>query len=404
MKKSISYFFFFVFLLLFVGILVAVSQLSQSQTAQSRADLTAAAKNCNISRQEVNLDSEEKKFIGLLNKYRKQNKLKTVKQDDALTKAAAWMSSDMATNDYFDHIDSLRRTASERLSDCGHAQDAGAKENIANAYETADEVMKTWQKSKEHDRAMKNDAIKYIGVARHYEKNSQFGWYWTLDMGTKGKGNKKDSGNDNSDEVTPTPKNQGKDGDKKGGKGNKKDDTTKEPTATATVMPTPIPSGTRLKLTVKIPGVGSSGNRKPIDQERDIEVFVSDRKDTQVADAIGTLTFDGSTFYVGEIDSGVTLPDGAYILRVRMDNTLRKVVSGQFVQIKEAAVNALPQITLYQGDFDQNNRVDIRDYNIFTKCLEECDEEAIVDLNSDGKIDILDFNLLNEVFTTQQGD
>ncbi|MBI4096870.1 MAG: hypothetical protein HY428_00450 [Candidatus Levybacteria bacterium] len=402
MKKNISYFFFFVFLILFVGILVAVSQLSQSQTAQSRADLATAAKNCNISQQEVNLDSEEKKFISLLNKYRKQNKRKTVKQDDTLTKAAAWMSSDMAANDSFDHIDSLRRTAPERLSDCGHAQDAGAKENIANAYETADEVMKAWQKSKEHDRAMKTDNIKYIGVARHYDRNSQFGWYWTLDMGTKGKGGKKDSGDDNSDEVTPTPKNQGKDGDKKEGKG-KKDGTTKEPTATATVTPTPTPSGTRLKLSVKIPGIGGSGNRRPFDQERDIEVFVSDRNDTQVADAIGTLTFDGSNFYVGEIDSGVTLPGGAYIIRVRMDNTLRKVVSGQFVQIKEATVNALPQITLYQGDFDQNNRVDIRDYNIFAKCLEECDEGAVVDLNSDGKIDILDFNLLNEVFTTQQG-
>src|SRR3989344_3678906 len=264
-------FFVFSLLVLFFSTFIAVSQNQQTQTAQSRADVTTSAKKCTVSQKEVKMDSEENKFISLLNNYRKKNKLASVKEDAALTKAAAWMSNDMATEDYFDHIDSLKRTAPERLSDCGHSNDQDAKENIANTYETADQVMKAWQKSKEHDKAMKNDAITIVGVARHFDESSQYGWWWTLDMGG-GKASKKDkSGKDTS----PSPT-------KAGGKRNQ-DRSDREPTVTEEPTDFKIPeeevSGTGLKIAIKVPGISGS----PTNREKEVEVFLFDLENNQVS-------------------------------------------------------------------------------------------------------------------------
>lgn len=384
-------FFVFSLLVLFFSIFIAVSQNQQTQTAQSRADVTTAAKKCTVSQKEVKIDSEEKKFISLLNNYRKKNKLASVKEDATLTKAAAWMSNDMATKDYFDHIDSLKRTAPERLSDCGHSNDPDAKENIANTYETADEVMKAWQKSKEHDKAMKNDAITIIGVARHFDESSQYGWYWTLDMGG-GKASKKDkSGKDTS----PSPT-------KAGGR-RSQDRSDREPTVTEEPTNSPTPeeevSGTSLKIAIKVPGISGS----PTNKEKEVEVFLFDLENNQVSDVVGALTFNGSQ-YTGQVDSGADVTTGTYIVKVKLNNTLRKNIQPEFQHITEGETTILPAITLYQGDFDGNNQIDLVDFNLFAACLQgECEIQDKADLNMDGEVNTLDYGILLETFFTNPG-
>ncbi len=389
--------FVFSFLVLLFSIFIAVTQVQKSQTTQSRADVTVAVKKCTVSQKEIKMDSEEKKFIGLLNNYRKKNKLSAVKEDATLTKAAAWMSNDMATKDYFDHTDSLRRTAPERLSDCGHSNDPDAKENIANSYETADEVMRAWQKSKDHDKAMKNGDITIVGVARHFEESSQYGWYWTLDMGS-GKSGKKPDKKANEPTAKPGKKDKGGKRDKNGGN--------RKPTVTQTPTETPAPeedtSGTSLKVSIKVPGI--TGGKNNTNKEKEAEIFLFDLENNQVANNVGTLIFNGSQ-YTGSIDPGSEVATGTYIVKVKLNNTLRKNIQPEFQKITAGEATTLPTITLYQGDFDGNNRIDLVDFNIFIGCLDkgECPEETLVDLNEDGEINTLDHSILLEAFFNNQG-
>ena len=76
------------------------------------------------------LDSEEKAMCKQINAYRAQNKLPALKLSVSLTKAATWLSSDMARNDYFDHTDSLGRSYAKRITAFGYKGRAKG-ENIA---------------------------------------------------------------------------------------------------------------------------------------------------------------------------------------------------------------------------------------------------------------------------------
>lgn len=401
--KASSISLFFTFLLIFIAIFAIVRQVQKTQSLQGRAQVVeSTAKEegkCNISQSEIKLDKEEKKLLSLLNKYRKDNRLNALKEDTTLTKAAAWMSFDMAARDYFSHKDALGRLQQERLIDCGYEDDPDAKENIANTYETAEEVMDAWQKSKEHDHAMLTDGFKIAGVARHYDKASKYGWYWTLDMGTA-KSSGRSPTNGKVPTATPKPGKKDKGKKKEGRKQGERKGNNDGPTQTPT--PTTPQSGTLLKLSVAIPGYRP--NSKVVNAEREIQVSIYDLLETEVGSATSTLKPDATGRFQAEVDPGADFEPGTYIIKVKLNNSLRKNILPEFQQIKKDTTNVLPPITLYQGDLDQNNVLNITDFNAFLACLEaECPEEDLVDLNGDGFIDILDYNVIYQTFSTAQG-
>jgi uncharacterized protein YkwD len=129
------------------------------------------------------LDAEEIGFYLLVNQYRADNGLKPLTISTNLTRAAAWMARDMATKRYFSHNDSLGLAPTQRAQGCGYPDQAG--ENIAagTTWSTALSVFEGWRTSAGHNSNMLNPVFVNIGIARHYDANAPYGWYWVTDFG-----------------------------------------------------------------------------------------------------------------------------------------------------------------------------------------------------------------------------
>jgi uncharacterized protein YkwD len=129
------------------------------------------------------LDVEEVAFCQQVNTYRAQNGLAPVKASVTLTKAARWMSADMAANGYFSHTDSLGRLFSTRLGSFGY-RGSNVSENLAAGAAGGGATLNLWQNSAPHNQNLLNPAWKSIGIGRAYGANSTYGWYWTADFGS----------------------------------------------------------------------------------------------------------------------------------------------------------------------------------------------------------------------------
>ena len=128
------------------------------------------------------MDGEEQAFLVLINNYRAQNSLGPLKASYMLTKASAWKSKDLATNNYFAH-DDLSRTWSQRIVDCGYGFNTWLGENIAAGYTTAQQVFDGWKASPGHNANMLGTNYTTIGIGRYFVQGSTYGWYWTTDFG-----------------------------------------------------------------------------------------------------------------------------------------------------------------------------------------------------------------------------
>ena len=139
----------------------------------------AAVGDCTI---DATMDSEEQAFLVLINNYRAQNSLGPLTASYMLTKASAWKSKDLGTNNYFAH-DDLSRTWVQRIRDCNYGFNTYLGENIAAGYTTAASVFAGWQGSPGHNANMLGTNYTTIGIGRHYVSGSTYGWYWTTDFG-----------------------------------------------------------------------------------------------------------------------------------------------------------------------------------------------------------------------------
>jgi uncharacterized protein YkwD len=134
-------------------------------------------------------DSEELKFLHLINEYRDQNGLRPVILSDTLAVAAERHSKDMAEYSFFAH-DTVRSSYYkpgsqpwDRMGREGYDYNTAKGENLAVGYETAEEAMQAWKDSPAHNAAMLDGNYRVMGVARINAPGSVHGWYWTTDFG-----------------------------------------------------------------------------------------------------------------------------------------------------------------------------------------------------------------------------
>ena len=127
-------------------------------------------------------DAEEWAFIELLNAYRGQLGLAPVTLNYELGAAAEYHSVDMAMNNYFDHYALDGTDAGTNVQNFGYTG-FPYSENIAAGMATAQEVLIGWQNSPEHNATMTNPQYTEIGIGRHYNEASHYGWYWTATYG-----------------------------------------------------------------------------------------------------------------------------------------------------------------------------------------------------------------------------
>ena len=161
-------------------VVVLLAAFAVAASAMS-ADLALAGGPCSA---DTSLDGEELEFLELINAYRAQNALGPLAFSDALNRAAAWKSAHMANNDYFAHDDAIiNRGFVDRLRDCGYTANTWLAENIAAGNDTAVETFEQWRGSAGHNSNMLNPNMVAIGVARVFNDDSTYGWYWTTEFG-----------------------------------------------------------------------------------------------------------------------------------------------------------------------------------------------------------------------------
>ena len=161
--------------LVLIAALVAIaSSISSARIAQAGPDCDA----------DTTIDSQEEAFLDLINDYRADNGLASLVFSDTLNQAAAWKSEHMANNDYFGHDDEgINRDFGVRLRDCGYTANTWRAENIAAGHETAAATFEQWRASAGHDYNMLHPNMVAIGVARAFNDDSRYGWYWTTEFG-----------------------------------------------------------------------------------------------------------------------------------------------------------------------------------------------------------------------------
>ncbi len=141
-----------------------------------------ALTNCDVSHD--GNDSEELSFLTLINTYRSQNGLGALTISTNLNRGSAWMTEDLAVNNYFAHTDSLGRSAYQRAIDCGYPSGAGENLAAGGAWSSAQAAFDAWKASPGHNANMLGQYYRQIGIARYYLAGSQYGWYWATTFGT----------------------------------------------------------------------------------------------------------------------------------------------------------------------------------------------------------------------------
>lgn len=209
---------------------------------------------------------------------------------------------------------------------------------------------------------------------------------------------------------------------------------TATPTGGAIITITPNPSlspnpnvpGVKVKLTVRLPGIGIHNllgeNNAPKHPNRSFDIFALDRQGKEVGQTSANLSYIGvdntpisgiltirEGSYTGEATFS-DLPSDTYQLKIKSSNSLIKAIPGTY-NLSSSPIDA-KDVVLVSGNLkdapDARNIIDVDDYNIFLSCYkgENCDNKLkeSADFNDDNLINSKDLNILLRGFATRIGD
>ncbi len=168
---------------------------------------------------------------------------------------------------------------------------------------------------------------------------------------------------------------------------------------------TPNPLDMQLFVSAKIIGIGEDGNRNPKHLTRSATVGVYDMKNQLVKEGYGFIIYDRINLFRGIIHFG-PVENGTYFIKILTPHMLRAVVTPTFQALDSKRLNILPQVTLLQGDINDDNVVDITDYNLALGCFQDknCQDKNLIDFSDDGLANIIDYNILLHDYWESQGD
>ncbi len=354
---------------------------------------------CTVDNSNLAMDSAEQQFVTLVNQYRQQNNLPAVDVSTNLTRDAAWMAKDMGDHNNFSHTDTLGRSWDTRATACGYpgfAADIVATGTVSDPQAT----LITFKNSPGHNKVLLDhidgtDAAqnwKSMGVARYKAANGT--WWWAAAFG-----NVDDPGNVPTIAPTsPTP--------------------TTHPTAVPTQLATPThsqttttpipatptaaPNSGNVATSLTLPGIGSNTgageNSNPISATRVGYIqWINGNNQPTTAQAIfafNNLVLNGTT----------SIPAGTYTIKAKTDNSLWKTLGN--VTVVSGQNTSLPTASLVSGDINQDNILNLLDYNIFISCYgnKSCDQKTQSDFNMDGKVDEKDLNIFYVGLAKRNGD
>jgi len=192
------------------------------------------------------------------------------------------------------------------------------------------------------------------------------------------------------------------------------------PTSTPVPTNTPVPNSTKFNLTVLLHGIGnggdnanptSKGNFQPLHPQRNLTLELYDANNTLVKSVSGSVAFNSTSGnFAGILDGGSTLSTGSYLVKVKGIPYLRKQIGG-IITVTNGATVTLPQASLTTGDANNDNQLNILDYNLMLDCYSELElardctpaKLLITDFNDDGSVNQFDYNLFLRELSIQSG-
>lgn len=180
---------------------------------------------------------------------------------------------------------------------------------------------------------------------------------------------------------------------------------------------------TTIDVTVFLDGIGNRGdNTNPNDFSlsnknpkhptigADIQVFTLSNQ--LIASGTGTITYNSASgTYLGDIPIQSGFPSGQYIMKVKADTYLRRQVNGIQV-INSGQKNKITNVPLVAGDVNNDNKLNILDYNSILDCYSDltaaancsaAEKSVKSDLNDDEAVNQVDYNLFLREISTQPG-
>jgi hypothetical protein len=188
---------------------------------------------------------------------------------------------------------------------------------------------------------------------------------------------------------------------------------TNTPAPTSTPVPptaTPLPNSTKFNLNLLLHGLGkggdnanptATGNNTPLHPQKTVTLQLFDSNNTLVKSVSGTVAFNATLGnFQGTLDGGTDVVSGSYLVKVKGLPYLRRQLGG-IVTITATTTNTLPQGALVVGDANDDNQLNILDYNMMLDCYSElaparnCNPTKLLstDFNDDGSVNQFDYNL-----------
>lgn len=206
---------------------------------------------------------------------------------------------------------------------------------------------------------------------------------------------------------------------------------TPKPTATPipTSTPQPTPGTTFLDLTVYEHGIWNSGdntnpadtnlsNKNPVHTTIDAYLEIFNTNNQLIAEGSGQLTYNGTD---GNFQGSIgiypdeaypdPLPSGKYYIKIRTPIHLKKLITN-ILTITAGQKNTIPAATLVTGDSNNDNKLNILDYNSLLDCYSDLtgavacdvDKKVVTDFNDDASVNQTDYNLFLREISTQPGE
>ncbi len=186
------------------------------------------------------------------------------------------------------------------------------------------------------------------------------------------------------------------------------------PTAMTAPIPTntppaptavPAPNDTLIALSLNL-GEVSGANINPQTKTKIATVELFNASNQLVISKTGNIIFNPSNnLFTGTVNLGSSITTGSYIIKTKTDKYLKRLIPGIHT-ITAGQTTILPQGNLVVGDIDENNKVDILDFNIIVSCFgnKTCSNKASADLNDDGFVNGVDYNALVRALSVKEGD
>lgn len=185
----------------------------------------------------------------------------------------------------------------------------------------------------------------------------------------------------------------------------------------------PTTPQTTLQFAILFDGIGSAGdqtnptggggNFNPVHLQRTLTVEILDGNEKVIAsNKNGQVFFNPQNGdFTGRIPITGLKTSGTYGVQIKLSQSLKKL---KLLTITLGTNNIVPQLTLVNGDVNNDGFVSINiiDYNILLGCYSDftspidCDSarKLQADINDDGHVDLLDFNLFLRELRTVGGN